>query len=479
MQRKKKSGRRSPETKIPEYLKRYSPAQLKIILDEHPVKQVIAAAGSGKTRTVIGLVEHRLRAGLERPGRILLLSFSRKAAGEIRERLPAQCRGGVEVRTFHSFCYHRLRELHPRFQNEAPRILSEKERNDFFYKRLRENATVIGGVPYDLLVNNPPLFRRKFPELCMEVFRAFYAFKRAANLLEYEDLIALLLRELKTNSPCMAEMRKRYGLIIVDEFQDTDPRQLEFLRLMDAPRLLAVGDDWQAIYAFRGATPAPFLNFPRYFPGAKRYYLAWNYRSTRAITRLGNQIIRGSKKRIRKRVLSVRGRGPGLPVGAFVPGPGQEASLLALLPSNCDYMILCRSNFRIRVFEKAGFPPERLMTIHKAKGLEFPVVFLDLVGGWSGRGRGGGENEQAERERLDEEARIAYVGASRAMNFLVVLFRNEYRERDGEGRLWRELFQGRVRELAPAKLRAALEKETRYRQSESRREVDVVKKQAS
>ncbi len=434
----------------PDYLKGYSSAQLRIILDDHPRKQVIAAAGSGKTRTVIGAVTHALLSGREEPGRVLLLSFSRKAAGEIRERLPEELRSLVEVSTFHSFCYRRLGELHPRFRERGMRVLTDEEKHRFYAARLRRHADAIGGVPFDLLIKNPALFRKAFPRIAFAVNRRFHAFKRRAGALEFDDLISLILNGLRKQSDWAATMRARYSLIIVDEFQDTDPRQLEFLRLMEPPRLLVVGDDWQAIYGFRGATVRPFLDLPRHFPGTRKYRLEENYRSTRAVVRLGNQVIRASSRQLRKKVRAVRGAEPCSPVLGLPLEFGGERSLTPLLKG--DFMILTRSNFRRDVWRNAGVPAEKVMTIHKAKGLEFPVVLLDLIGGWSGDGYLGLENRRQQKARDDEEIRIAYVGVSRAENLLITLHKPVYREKDREKRLWEKLFEGRVKDVGLEKL---------------------------
>jgi len=446
---------------VPDYLSGFSRSQLNVILEEEARKQVAAGAGSGKTRTVLGLVEHRLRSGLERPGGILLLSFSRKAAGELSSRLSEELRGALEISTFHSFCFRRLSRLHPRYAENPPRIMPENVKRDFYFDLLRREADEIGGVPFPLLLENPRLFRRYYPEVAMRTHRAFYAFKRRNGYLEYEDLISLMLSGLRGNEPYLESMRKSYDFIIVDEFQDTDPRQLDFLREMNPPRLAAVGDAAQAIYSFRGASVRPFLNFPKIFPGCKRYYLSENYRSLAPVVRLGNQIMRQARGRLPYESVSVRGKGPGLaPLETALP-PGGEARLAPLFPRGNDFRLLVRSNFRARVWKNAGVPEDSIMTIHKSKGLEFPVVFLDLMGGWSGRA-GSEEEENIDEE---EEIRVAYVGVTRAMNLFVLIRKAEYRRRDREGALYEALFADRLKKAGEKELPRFLEKERKYREA--------------
>ena len=124
-------------------------------------------------------------------------------------------------------------------------------------------------------------------------------------------------------------------------------------------------------------------------------------------------------------------------------------------------MILTRTNRRAANFRSAGFAPESVMTIHKSKGLEFPVVFLDLVGGWSGSERGASSRERRERE--DEEIRITYVGASRAENLLVVLKRPVYDEGDTEKERWERLFRPHTQSVSLPDLA-----ETQKREAEAR-----------
>ncbi|MCB1315740.1 MAG: UvrD-helicase domain-containing protein [Leptospiraceae bacterium] len=204
----------------------YSGAQQRVIFEEYPIKQVVAAAGSGKTRTVIGLVEHRLAVGLEQPGSILLISFSRRAAGELRMRMRADLRSAVEIRTFHSFCYHKLRSYAPEFRDNPPRIIEDRERRAVLRALMRADpeAESIGGIPYSILIQQLVEFELHFPGMFRRVQAAYARYKREKNALEYADLITLMLDALRDDSiEWAARLRRRYSLILVDEFQDTDP----------------------------------------------------------------------------------------------------------------------------------------------------------------------------------------------------------------------------------------------------------------
>lgn len=427
---------------IEEYLDGFSKPQRAIITDEHPVKQVIAAAGSGKTRTIIGLVTYRLMRGLEEPGGVLMLTFSRKAAAEMRERLPGTLREAVEISTFHSFAYRWLTALHPELSLRRVSIIEEEAKRIFYSEHFRENADLIGGIPFAFLMNSPRIFQSLFPELYSLVTKAFDEFKKREGLLEYSDLIRILVQDLQRREAYLYALRTRYGLILVDEFQDTDPEQMKFLLEMNAPRIAVVGDDWQAIYSFRGATVEPFFNFRKSFKNVRVYRLSENYRSVSEIVKLGNRVIRSSSRQLKKRVVSARGKGERRCLCALPIFSGGEAELICHIPSECDYRILARSNFRCGVWRIAGIPEERIMTVHRAKGLEFDTIFLDLIGGWSGY------DPSTESAGNDEEIRIAYVGLTRAKNRLIILYNPLADEEESEGALWKRLFSGRLKTVS-------------------------------
>jgi DNA helicase-2/ATP-dependent DNA helicase PcrA len=477
------SPRAKPERRSqpPDYLRGYSRAQLRVIQSDAAVKQVVAAAGSGKTRTVVGLIEHTLRADRDdrftRGRRALLLSFSRRAVGELRERLPADLRGRIEVSTFHSFCFRWLSRMRSEARlDRAPlRLITDEEREDFLRRCLAAGDFDTGGIPFAMLFQDPDRFRGLFPEAADRVFRRYRAYKRATGLLEYDDLVQRMLAGLRSagDGP-FSTLRDRYPLIVVDEFQDTDPDQLEFLRLMRPRRLTVVGDDWQAIYAFRGATVGPFLDFRGSFRNVRIFRLAENYRSLRPIVRLGNRLIQASRRQLRKRVRAVRGAGPGLPVLGYALGAGREGALAADLPVEIknNLRILVRTNYRRRRWIGVGFDPEQVLTIHKAKGLEFPVVCVDLMGGWSAADRGsraepGAANLFArfrEERPDDEEIRVLYVAASRAENLLVFLRDPEARETSREHWYWHRLCRpSGARDVSGRQLEGWLEREAAAR----------------
>lgn len=405
-----------------------SKSQSQIIRSMDPVVQVIAAAGSGKTRTVVELVETRLRQGAARPGRVLMLSFSRKACAEIRSRLSQAARESVKVSTFHALAFEWMRK------KRAFSIVTDAEKERFLSKMLLARGT--GGVPVSVLLRNKRAFFEHMPRLCFDAHRAFACYKRERGALEFDDLVRGLLCGLETGE--FEELKTAYDLVIVDEFQDTDKEQLQFLRLLKPAQLVVVGDDYQSIYAFRGSNPEIFLNFSRYFKGLKRFFLTENYRSYKEITDCGNRIILHARDRLKKRVVSVRGS-RALPASVISLRPGEEQSMVPALDAGA--VVLCRTNYRRFSWLRAGAPADRVLTIHASKGLEFPSVFLDVTGGYS--------SLRGVQRVPDEEVRVSYVGLTRAENFLCLLYDPLAGEREPERMIF-EMFRPHVERLSHA-----------------------------
>jgi DNA helicase-2/ATP-dependent DNA helicase PcrA len=411
-----------------------SKEQRKVVSANDRFLQVVAAAGSGKTRTMIALAEDSVTRGMN-PARILMLSFSRKACSEIRSRLSESIRSEVRVSTFHSLAF---RSMMRRREMRGVRVLTDQAKFEFMRGLLCHAKT--DGIPYSVLLANKRLFREQFPDLCMSVYRELAEYKRSNRLVEFDDMVLDLNRELRLGH--LRDLRKSFDLIIVDEFQDTDPGQLQFLQMMDSRRLVVVGDDYQSIYGFRGSDPELFLKFQKHFPGARVLSLSENYRSQERIVRAGNHFIRSSRKQLRKKVRAMRGGTTDCV--ALSVSRGEEAEVAALVNASGGF-ILCRSNYRRIVWERAGVEPDRLLTIHSAKGLEFPIVYLDLCGGWS----------SARGSRVpDEEVRVAYVGLSRAENWLVVM--HDESGTSGPERAVFELFRNEVQRYSSAALQRAM-----------------------
>ncbi|TGK07594.1 damage-inducible protein [Leptospira semungkisensis] len=403
----------------------YNPEQKEIIEDTSRFLQVIAAAGSGKTSTLVGVVKKELERktlGEE----ILVLSFTRKAAGEIRERIHKQT--GIEtirVHTFHSFCLRALTTWHPDFKENRPSILMPSEKNAFFREWFRRESDSIGGIPFELLSGDLSLPKDFSQSWKIPLLEDYKEYKSREHKLDLDDLVTLFLDSLESSEPWTEIPKSILKRILVDEFQDTDSEQLRFLKLLsDRSRITVVGDDSQSIYSFRSSDPSIFLNFPDLFSPCSRKFLSTNYRSLPKIVEVSSIPIEKNENRIPKTVLAHR-------KGSSKIGRLKMDKISDLFSSlgefykqsRGDIRILCRSNHRIREYLRAGIPSELLLTIHASKGLEFHTVFVDLSDGWNLR-------KDSPISVWEEERRVLYVALSRAKDNLVILGKKSLSKRE-------------------------------------------------
>lgn len=397
-------------------LSQFSEAQQEIIQDRSRFLQVIAAAGSGKTSTLVGVVQNELSQGTSGE-EILVLSFTRKAAGEIRERIKKKTNiDSVRVHTFHAFCLRALITWHPDFKNRRPSILTTSEKNLFFREWFRKESDIIGGIPYEFLIGSSTL-PSHFPQTWKgPLLEDYKNFKRKEGKLDLDDLVTMFLDSLE-NGESWTEIPKRdLKRILVDEFQDTDPEQLRFLKLLsEQSRILVVGDDSQGIYSFRKADIFNFLNFPEMFRPCTRKFLNTNYRSLPKIVETSSIPISKNKNKIEKKVIAYR-KGKAIVSRIKIDKIPELFNYLGELykRSGGELKILCRSNHRIREYLRMGVPPELLLTIHSSKGLEFHTVIVDLADGWNLR-------KDSPEQIREEEHRVLYVGLSRAKDCLIIL----------------------------------------------------------
>jgi DNA helicase-2/ATP-dependent DNA helicase PcrA len=430
--------------------KSFSKKQWDIITSKYPHKQVIAAAGSGKTRTVIGYTMYSLEQKSQ--NKILLLTFSRKACGEMMHRIPQEYSKHVEIRTFHAFCYHYIKNYHPEYSKYSFKILLEEEKNEIIKQILYQNPKKTYGIPYPVLINSIHHIQYKIPELYNILSEEIQKYKQENHYLEFEDLIEIVLDGLSKKQPWIEPLLQNYQHVVVDEFQDTDPKQIRFLQLLKPEKLLVVGDDWQAIYGFRGATIEPFFKFKALFQKSKIFKLDENYRSLEPIVKVGNFIISKSSKKSFKNVRAIRGNDLKIPVLGYYLGFFKNYDFIINLINQYNGMMLVRSNYRKRFWLNQGLKFENILTIHKSKGLEFSIVFIDITKGWSG-----------ENHLTDEEIRVLYVAITRAQNLCIILVNTEINSL--ESFIYKKLIKNQIMFVDDRLLLKYIEKENIYRNS--------------
>lgn len=371
-----------------------------------PALQVIAGAGSGKTSTLSAAAESALASGII-PERIAIITFSRRAARELRERLAMN---GIQVGycgTMHALAWQLIREN----PTTIPRPKITRHPHQVKARVARQLYPEYAHIPEHIILGHGFLSAGQQGRLTVE-------FEKQLQLTNQIDF------DLMIKSATLGKSGSgRFEAVLVDEFQDTSPEQVEFIRSLGPKKLFVVGDDWQSIYRFRGAEVAVTRDFGSHFPGAVRVYLKQNYRSGKEIVALGNRAIRLSREYVHKKLSAARKalQNPVLFFASQREQPGnvwhaflhyvQKTKSRASLPFHAAsrVTVLVRTNALRLELEKDKPENFEILTIHKSKGLEFDNVIVFGIA----------EHNMPHRENdMDEEVRILYVALSRARNFL-------------------------------------------------------------
>ncbi|MDI6766201.1 MAG: ATP-dependent helicase [Bacteroidota bacterium] len=300
-----------------DYKNELNKAQYETVTSVNGPHLIIAGAGTGKTRTIVYRVAYLVELGVK-PEHILMLTFTRKAAQEMLRRasilLDHRCER-VSGGTFHSFANSILRKYSNLIgyernftildQGDAEDVMSlirTRLKLDTRERRFPRKETLYG--LYSRSVNTMtslnqmlsidyPHYLEDEPDI-RKVHELYTEYKITHNTMDYDDLLLNFNKLLKQNEPVRAESSNHFKYIMVDEYQDTNKLQAEMIKLLafKHQNIMVVGDDSQAIYAFRGATIRNILDFPEEFPSCKTIKLEENYRSTQAILNVANEILK-------------------------------------------------------------------------------------------------------------------------------------------------------------------------------------------
>lgn len=311
-----------------EILDKLNEEQIKPVRDTEGAVLVLAGAGSGKTRVLTSRIAYILREGKAPLSQILAITFTNKAAGEMKERLSKIIGEGDSkwICTIHSMCVKILRQfadragLKPNFS-----IYSETERNNVIKKAFHEldydDEKLLKSAKYHIanakmLGLDPDLYGRKFAKErgiddVVAIYEKYDEYMKKNNSLDFDDLLLETLRLLKRDAETREYLSDKFKYILVDEFQDTNVVQYDIIKLLASKHknLFAVGDDDQSIYGWRGAEINNILEFDKDFPEAKIYKLERNYRSTKSILDLANCIIKNNAVRRGKVLWTESGEG--------------------------------------------------------------------------------------------------------------------------------------------------------------------------
>ena len=362
---------------------------------------ILAGAGSGKTRTIVYRIAYLVRDKGVNPRQVLAVTFTNKAAAEMRERV-ARIVGrdakGVVLSTFHSLGARILREHGEKIG--VPRAFSIYSTGDQLaaVKRIATEEVHISATAGDDRFDHKPVLyqisdwknRMTTPEqaaaevaagpvkgnrsddyavLAADVYPRYEQVLRAAGACDFDDLLLLPVKLLREHPEVRESYWKRWHYMMIDEYQDTNGAQLEMARLLAGPRknLCVVGDDDQSIYAWRGADVRNILDFERHYPGARVVIMEENYRSTQRILDAANGVIAHNTSRKAKQLRTANGPGPKIDYWEMVDdgqrtAEEQEAEMVAreigirrLVETVqwSDFAILYRTNLQSKPLEEA------------------------------------------------------------------------------------------------------------------------------
>lgn len=364
-----------------------NPAQREAVLTTEGPLLVLAGAGSGKTRVLTFRIAHMLGDLGVKPWQILAITFTNKAAAEMRERLAALIPSGTRgmwVCTFHAMCVRMLREdadllgYTGQFtiydDDDSKRMVRDImqalgiEQKQFPINMIRSKISsaknaMIG--PEDMLKSADSPNDKKAAQVYLELERRL----RAANAMDFDDLLVRTLELLRTRPEVLDKYQERFRYISVDEYQDTNHVQYEIANLLAAKyqNLMVVGDDDQSIYSWRGADITNILDFEKDFKNCKTVKLEQNYRSTGHILSAANAVVRHNSQRKEKRLFTAEGDGEKIQAfqasderdeGRWIAGEIEK--LHSKGTSYDDIAVFYRTNAQSRILEdmflRAGVP---------------------------------------------------------------------------------------------------------------------------
>jgi DNA helicase-2/ATP-dependent DNA helicase PcrA len=346
---------------------------------------ILAGAGTGKTRAITHRIAYRTSSGEISPRHVLAVTFTARAAAEMRARLTALGTGGVQARTFHAAALRQVRYF-------APRLLEGRGMPDLVESKIRlvGLAAARAGVRADRAaardlaseiewsksslvepgeyavaaakaLREPPFEAARVAE----VFAAYESLKRRQGVIDFEDLLRAAVWGIEEHPDVADQIRAQYRHFVVDEYQDVNPLQQRLLEawLGDRDDLTVVGDASQTIYSFTGATSGYLIDFPRRRRDAVVVRLVRDYRSTPQVVGLANAVIRqarGTEAKLRLELVGQRAAGPEPELKIFPDEPGEALAvarrcreLIASGTPASEIAVLFRTNAQSEAYELA------------------------------------------------------------------------------------------------------------------------------
>lgn len=354
-----------------------NPAQKEAVFYTEGPLLVLAGAGSGKTRVLTHRVVYLIEEKGINPWNIMAITFTNKAAGEMRERVDKLVSFGAEsvwVSTFHSSCVRILRRHIEALGYSSDFTIYDSDDQKTLMKqvlkkldvdtKLYKERSMLGQIssakdqlitPEEMELNAGSDIRQK---KTAQIYKAYQDELKKNNALDFDDLIVKTVELFENNPEVLNYYQERFRYIMVDEYQDTNYAQFKLVSLLAKKyrNLCVVGDDDQSIYKFRGADVRNILDFEEAFPGAKVIKLEQNYRSTQNILNAANEVIRHNRDRKRKTLWTANGEGGLVKVRQYNTAE-EEADAIARSMRNTgrpwkEIAVLYRTNAQSRLLEE-------------------------------------------------------------------------------------------------------------------------------
>ncbi len=351
------------------YLNNLNDAQKEAVLSESRYQLIIAGAGSGKTTVLTTKIIHMIKTGQYSPNEILAVTFTNKAAMEMRERIDSiiGSESNIMVKTFHSFGTYLLRK-YP--ENTGRTSSFQIYDADDSYKVVAKSLEILENnknlakqycnliQQFKMSLDNPDSIMADDVDFFIKLNKSYNDQLRRYNAFDFEDLIVKPISIMKNNPDITDQINRRFKFILVDEYQDSNYSQFMLIKILASggASLTVVGDEDQSIYSFRGAEVTNILNFEKHFPGTQRITLELNYRSTPEIIDLANRVINCNKMRLGKTLYTVNNCGE-LPVCFVAEDEEDEVKKVISYINEKSHelgetAVLYRTNNQSRIFEQ-------------------------------------------------------------------------------------------------------------------------------
>lgn len=324
-----------------------SEAQKEAITHKQGPMLVLAGPGSGKTLVITKRTQHLIEEYGINPARILVITFTKAAAEEMKERFIKLMEGknlGVNFGTFHAVFFKILRYA---YNYNASNIISDEQKYRY-YKELIDELEIeiedekefIEGISSEIsLVKSEKMDINNYYSMnCSEdnfakLYAGYEKKLRKANLIDFDDMLLLCYELLVARPDILALWQHKYEYILIDEFQDINKIQYDIIRLLAKPQdnLFIVGDDDQSIYRFRGAKPEIMLNFSKDYPKAKQVLLNYNYRSKGKIVNAALRVVKNNSKRYEKEITTIHEDGDEVEIKVAADLPEENKMVLELI----------------------------------------------------------------------------------------------------------------------------------------------------